>query len=182
MEFWVWRATGGGRAYWFGRETWPLLSQFCRHVVIARRVAKLIDGTNDTISLGSTCSSRCGSASQRPLPRSRRGCACARNRRATPRRLDALRMCVRGNAMPKPQSFSSLAAMAALREREKERREALRRGSSRPTCASLPPEQVRRAEARRVSGWPHRITTPETTRHRQWKERSGAGFPLASQP
>jgi hypothetical protein len=48
----VWRATVEAmRADWFGRETWPLLSQFCRHVVIARRVAKLIDGTNATIRL-----------------------------------------------------------------------------------------------------------------------------------
>jgi hypothetical protein len=29
-------------ADWFSRETWPLLSQYCRHVVAARHVAKLI--------------------------------------------------------------------------------------------------------------------------------------------
>lgn len=29
-------------AEWFPRETWPLLSQYCRHVVNARRVAQLI--------------------------------------------------------------------------------------------------------------------------------------------
>lgn len=32
-------------ADWFPRETWPLLSQFCRHVVNARRVAQLIAKT-----------------------------------------------------------------------------------------------------------------------------------------
>lgn len=30
-------------ADWFAPETWPLLTQFCRHVVTARRVAQLID-------------------------------------------------------------------------------------------------------------------------------------------
>lgn len=30
-------------ADWFPRETWPLLAQFCRHTVTARRVAQLID-------------------------------------------------------------------------------------------------------------------------------------------
>jgi hypothetical protein len=30
-------------ADWFPRETWPLLAQFCRHTVSARRVAQLID-------------------------------------------------------------------------------------------------------------------------------------------
>jgi len=30
-------------ADWFGRETQPLLAQYCRHVVQARRVAELID-------------------------------------------------------------------------------------------------------------------------------------------
>lgn len=29
-------------ADWFQRETWPLLSQHCRHVVAARRLAQLI--------------------------------------------------------------------------------------------------------------------------------------------
>lgn len=29
-------------ADWFPRETWPLLSQYCRHVVSAEHVAKLI--------------------------------------------------------------------------------------------------------------------------------------------
>jgi hypothetical protein len=29
-------------AGWFPRETWPLLSQYCRHVVNARRVAQLL--------------------------------------------------------------------------------------------------------------------------------------------
>jgi hypothetical protein len=29
-------------ADWFPRETWPLLVQYCRHVVSARRVAQLI--------------------------------------------------------------------------------------------------------------------------------------------
>lgn len=28
---------------WFPRETWPLLSQYCRHIVAARRVAQLIN-------------------------------------------------------------------------------------------------------------------------------------------
>ena len=30
-------------ADWFPRETWPLLRQWCRHTVSARRVAQLID-------------------------------------------------------------------------------------------------------------------------------------------
>ena len=30
-------------AEWFQRETWPLLAQYCRHTVAARRVAQLID-------------------------------------------------------------------------------------------------------------------------------------------
>ena len=30
-------------ADWFPRETWPLLAQYCRHVVAARRVAKLVE-------------------------------------------------------------------------------------------------------------------------------------------
>ena len=30
-------------ADWFPRETWPLLKQYCRHTVTARRVAQLID-------------------------------------------------------------------------------------------------------------------------------------------
>ncbi len=29
-------------ADWFGRETWGLLAQYCRHVVAARRVSELI--------------------------------------------------------------------------------------------------------------------------------------------
>lgn len=29
-------------ADWFGRETWPLLMQLCRHTVAARRVAQLV--------------------------------------------------------------------------------------------------------------------------------------------
>jgi hypothetical protein len=29
-------------ADWFPRETWPLLAQYCRHVVAARHVAKLV--------------------------------------------------------------------------------------------------------------------------------------------
>lgn len=30
-------------ADWFPRETWPLLSQFCRHTITSRRIAQLID-------------------------------------------------------------------------------------------------------------------------------------------
>lgn len=30
-------------ADWFPRETWPLLVQYCRHTVTARRVSQLID-------------------------------------------------------------------------------------------------------------------------------------------
>ena len=30
-------------ADWFPRETWPLLRQYCRHTVTARRVSQLID-------------------------------------------------------------------------------------------------------------------------------------------
>ena len=29
-------------AAWFGKETWPLLIQLCRHVIAARRLAQLI--------------------------------------------------------------------------------------------------------------------------------------------
>lgn len=29
-------------AEWFPRETWPMLSQYCRHVVAARRVSQLV--------------------------------------------------------------------------------------------------------------------------------------------
>jgi len=32
-------------ADWFPRETWPLLRQWCRHTVTARRLAQLIDQT-----------------------------------------------------------------------------------------------------------------------------------------
>jgi hypothetical protein len=39
-----WRAMVGRMpADWFPRETWGMLSQYCRHVVSARRVAQLID-------------------------------------------------------------------------------------------------------------------------------------------
>lgn len=38
-----WRAvTNRLPADWFPRETWPLLSQYCRHVVNARRVSQLV--------------------------------------------------------------------------------------------------------------------------------------------
>jgi hypothetical protein len=30
-------------ADWFPRETWPMLSQYCRHVVQSRRVAQLVE-------------------------------------------------------------------------------------------------------------------------------------------
>jgi hypothetical protein len=30
-------------ADWFSRENWPLLTQYCRHTVSARRIAQLID-------------------------------------------------------------------------------------------------------------------------------------------
>jgi hypothetical protein len=30
-------------ADWFPRETWPLLKQYCRHAIMARRAAQLID-------------------------------------------------------------------------------------------------------------------------------------------
>jgi hypothetical protein len=30
-------------ADWFARETWPLLGQYCRHIVGARRIAQLVD-------------------------------------------------------------------------------------------------------------------------------------------
>lgn len=39
-----WRAVVDGMpADWFPRETWPLLAQFCRHTVSARRVAQMVD-------------------------------------------------------------------------------------------------------------------------------------------
>jgi hypothetical protein len=33
-------------ADWFPRETWPLLRQFCRHTITARRVSQLIDAAS----------------------------------------------------------------------------------------------------------------------------------------
>jgi hypothetical protein len=30
-------------AEWFGRETWPLIAQYCRHSIAARRISQLID-------------------------------------------------------------------------------------------------------------------------------------------
>lgn len=40
----VWRhIVDGLPADWFPRETWPLLSQYCRHTVEARRLGQLID-------------------------------------------------------------------------------------------------------------------------------------------
>jgi hypothetical protein len=39
-----WRAIVDGMpADWFQRETWPLLAQYCRHTVAARRVGQLLD-------------------------------------------------------------------------------------------------------------------------------------------
>jgi len=32
-------------ADWFTRETWPLLAQYCRHIVVAYRIAQLIEQT-----------------------------------------------------------------------------------------------------------------------------------------
>lgn len=39
---------------WFPRETWPLLRQWCRHTVTARRVAQLIDAecARDELDMG----------------------------------------------------------------------------------------------------------------------------------
>jgi hypothetical protein len=34
-------------ADWFKRETWPLLLQYCRHIVNARRIARLIEAAQD---------------------------------------------------------------------------------------------------------------------------------------
>ena len=40
----VWRQVVDGLpATWFPRETWPLLSQYCRHTIDARRIGQLID-------------------------------------------------------------------------------------------------------------------------------------------
>lgn len=40
----VWQAIVDAMpADWFAAETWPLLRQYCRHTVAARRVAQLID-------------------------------------------------------------------------------------------------------------------------------------------
>lgn len=38
-------------ADWFPRETWALLSQYCRHVVAARRIAQLISATESRKSV-----------------------------------------------------------------------------------------------------------------------------------
>src|SRR5687767_4176132 len=38
-------------ADWFQRETWPLLVQFCRHTVAARRIAQLIDAEMAKVDL-----------------------------------------------------------------------------------------------------------------------------------
>ena len=41
-------------ADWFPRETWPLLRQWCRHTVTARRVSQLIDAecAREEVDLG----------------------------------------------------------------------------------------------------------------------------------
>lgn len=40
----VWNRTVDAMpASWFPAETWPLLTQYCRHVITSRRVAQLID-------------------------------------------------------------------------------------------------------------------------------------------
>lgn len=42
----VWRQIVDGLpADWFPRETWPLLCQYCRHAIEARRLGQLIDQT-----------------------------------------------------------------------------------------------------------------------------------------
>ena len=39
-----WRAIAAALpADWFRRETWPLLAQYCRHIIAARRVAQLAE-------------------------------------------------------------------------------------------------------------------------------------------
>ena len=49
----VWRDTVAVmRAAWFGRETWPLLIQYCRHVVHARHIAKLLQATDLESDIG----------------------------------------------------------------------------------------------------------------------------------
>lgn len=41
-----WRAvTGRLKPDWFGRETHALLAQYCRHVVAAQKIARLVDET-----------------------------------------------------------------------------------------------------------------------------------------
>jgi|GEM_PF-640041 len=42
-------------ADWFTRETWPLLAQYCRHIVVAYRMAQLIEQeetSDDPLDLG----------------------------------------------------------------------------------------------------------------------------------
>jgi hypothetical protein len=49
----VWRDTVSVmRPDWFGRETWPLLIQYCRHVVHARHIAKLLEATDIESDIG----------------------------------------------------------------------------------------------------------------------------------
>jgi len=51
----VWRSIVDAMpADWFPRETWSLLSQYCRHTVAARRVAHLIDveTARDEVDIG----------------------------------------------------------------------------------------------------------------------------------
>ncbi len=44
-------------ADWFPRETWPLLRQWCRHTITARRVSQLIDAaaSRDEVQVGEVC-------------------------------------------------------------------------------------------------------------------------------
>jgi hypothetical protein len=51
----VWRQTVEAMpADWFQAETWPLLAQWCRHTITARRVAQLIDAaaSRDEVDVG----------------------------------------------------------------------------------------------------------------------------------
>lgn len=47
-----WRSVVGRLpADWFPRETWPMLTQYCRHVVAARRIGQLITASEQAAEI-----------------------------------------------------------------------------------------------------------------------------------
>jgi hypothetical protein len=44
-----WAVVNRMPADWFKRETFPLLTQYCRHIIAARRIAKLLEALQASI-------------------------------------------------------------------------------------------------------------------------------------